>query len=102
MKIQLFQKRNNFKKKDFILNSNLYWKIIVSIAFVFILGSFVFGFRLFLQINQEFSMPETNGNVQGRLINKDRITKVLNYFSEKEKKTAEILNSSIPVVDPSL
>lgn len=102
MKIQFFKKQNNFKKKDFILDSNLYWRVAVSIAFVLILTSFVFGFRLFLQINQEFSTPETVGSTQTRLINKNRISKVLDYFSEKEKKTAEILNSGVPVVDPSL
>ena len=102
MKIQLFKKQNNFKKKDFILNFNLYWKVAVSIAFILILTSFVFGFRLFLQINEEFSMLETDGSTQNRLINKSRISKVLDYFSEKEKKSAEILNSPVPVVDPSL
>jgi hypothetical protein len=102
MQIKLFKKRNNFKKKDFILNSNLYWRIAISGAFGLILLSFSFGLYLFLQINQESVLPETNGSTQTPMVNKDRISKVLNYFSEREKKSAEILNSPVPIVDPSL
>ena len=102
MQIKLFKKRNNFKKKDFILNSNLYWRIAISVAFGLILFSFFFGFRLFLQIDQEFVPMETEGGGSTSLVNKNRILKILNYFSEREKKSAEILNSPVPIVDPSL
>jgi hypothetical protein len=102
MKIKLFKKGNDFKKKDFAFNPNLYWKFVVGGVFVMILLSFFFGYRLFMQINQEFVLSVTNNGGQVPLINKDRIDKVLNYFSEREKRSALILNSPIPVVDPSL
>jgi len=102
MKIKLFKKENNFKKKNFQLNPNLYWKIAVGGAFVVILLSFFFGYRLFMRINQESVLPVANEGGQIPMVNKDRIEKVLNYFSEKEKKSIKILNSPAPFVDPSL
>ncbi len=102
MKIKLFKKENNFKKKDFILNFNFYWKIAVFGAFVLILLSFFFGYRLFNQINEESILSSINLDEQIPTVNQDRILKALNYFSEREQKSVEILNSSISIVDPSL
>lgn len=102
MKINFFTKKNNFKKKDFTIYPNLYWKSILFCAFVIILFSFIFSYRLFVQTNQEFSLPSMDNGGELPFINKDSFEKVLSYFSEKEKKLIEILNSPAPVVDPSL
>ncbi len=102
MKINFFKKENSFKKKDLIFHPNFYWKIILLCVFVMIILSFLFGYRLFVQTNQEPIFSVTNDNGQFSMINKNRIEKVLNYFSEREKKSIEILNSPTPVVDPSL
>jgi hypothetical protein len=102
MKIKLFKKGNNFKKKDFAFNQNLYWKFAVGGVFVMIFLSFFFGYSLFMQINQEFILPATNNSGQSSMVNKARLQTVLQYFSAREKKSTEILNSPSPVVDPSL
>lgn len=102
MKIKFFKKENNFKKKNFAFNPNLFWEIAVCGAFIMILLSLFFGYRLFAQINQELVLSDIDKNEQVLQINKDRIEKVLNYFSEREKKSNQILNSPAPVVDPSL
>jgi hypothetical protein len=100
MKIKLFKKENNFKKKDFQLNPNLYWKLFLLFVFVIILLSIFFGYSLFMTINEDSVLPGSGGQVL--MINKDRIGKVLNYFSEREQKSIQIINSPSPVVDPTL
>ena len=90
MKIKFFKKENNFKKKNFAFNPNLYWKIAVCGSLTMILLSFLFGYRLFMQINQESILPIINGNEQVPTINENRVGKVLDYFSEKEQKSARI------------
>jgi len=102
MKINLFKKENSFKKKEFTFHTNFYWKIILLCAFVMISFSFVFGYYLFIQTSQESILPTTNNDMELFLIKKNNLEKVLNSFSEREKKSIEILNSSVPVVDPSL
>lgn len=102
MKINLFKKENSFKRKNFQFNPNFYWKIVVGFALLMIIFSFFFGSNLFNQINQEPILAATNNSGQVPMVDQNRIEKVLNYFSEREKKSTEILNSPAPVVDPSL
>lgn len=102
MKITLFKKKNSFKKKDFDFHPNFYWKIILLGAVAIILSSFIFSYRLFARINQEPILSSVNENKTAWMVSQDRILKALNYFSEREKKSNKILNSSPAVVDPSL
>jgi hypothetical protein len=91
-----------FKKEKFNINPNTIWKIILCLALVLIFASFVFGFNLFEQINKGFSTPAEETKGQIKIVQKKRIEKVLEYFTEREKKSIEILNTPAPFVDPSL
>jgi cell division protein FtsW (lipid II flippase) len=102
IKINLFKKEKSFKKKDFTFHSNFYWRIILLCTTIIIILSFIFSYNLYIQISEEPVLPIENNDGQFPLVNKDRIDKVLNYFSEREKKSIEILNSPASVVDPSL
>lgn len=105
MKIELsklFKKEKKFKKKDFVFNAYFYWKLAVLGAFFLMILSFVFGYYLFTKINQEPDLSEFSVGGQVPTVNKNRISEVFRIFSEREKKSAEILNSPAPVVDPSL
>ncbi|MFA6353651.1 MAG: hypothetical protein WCW93_01835 [Candidatus Paceibacterota bacterium] len=102
MKIDFFKKEKSFKKKDFIFHLNLYWIVVLIITISIIFLSFIFSYRLFMQINQEPILSVTNKNGQLPVVNQDRIEKVLNVFSERESNSKQILNSSLSVVDPSL
>jgi hypothetical protein len=102
MKINFFKKEKSFKKNDSTFNPNACWRIAVSSAIVIIIFSFVFGYYLFQQINQEAILPDTKAGSQLQAVSEARIKKALNYFSEREKRSTEILNSPSPVVDPSL
>jgi hypothetical protein len=102
MKFNFFKRENSLKKKDFSFNANLYWKLVLSCTIVIIIFSFFFGHYLFVKINQEPTIPVANDGGQVPTVKEDDIAKVLNYFSDKEKKSTDILNSPAPVVDPSL
>ena len=100
--MQLFKKQNNFRKENFQFNLNPFWKLSVFVVLFFVIFSFFFGYYLFVQVNQEPVLSITSYDRQIPMIKKDRLDKTLNYFSERGKKSAEILNSPSPVVDPSL
>ena len=102
MKIKLFKKQNNFKKKDFVFHLNFYWRIIILCAIVMVFSSFLFGYRFFVKINQRPVSQFTNKESMADALNQNNILKALNYFSEKERRSNEILNSPSMVVDPSL
>lgn len=102
MDLKIFKIKKSFKKGGLGLRPNTGWKIILYVAFVIILGSFVFGFNLFMQTNKEFVASVANTGEQIKIVKKERIQKVLEYFSLREKKSVEILNSPLPIVDPSL
>lgn len=101
MKINFFKTKKNFKKKDFKLNPNFYWKIIVCMVFLLTLSSFVFGYYIFRQIREESDYLNDNLNKK-QLIDKEKLDQVLENFSLREQKSIEIINSPTPVVDPSL
>lgn len=102
MKIQLFKKEKNFKKKNFQLNPNLYWKIAVFGALIIMILSFFFGYSLFAQINKEPVATGGNGNGGVPTVNEDRLKKDLDYFYMRAQKSNQILNSPSPIIDPSL
>jgi hypothetical protein len=102
MNIKFFKKENSFKKKNFKLNAGLYWKIFISGTFVIILFIFYFGYNLFTQINQEPAVSVLPGTSQIQIVDTNRIQKVLNIFSAREKVSEQIINTPSLVVDPSL
>lgn len=100
MKIKFFEKKKKFQKGGIHINPNIYWSVCLSLAFVIILASFVFGFYLFKSINQEFKIE--NNDDLAKKINQEMFDNVLEYFSGREQASNKILNSPSPVVDPSL
>ena len=102
MKIKFFKKEDNFKKKDFNLNPNFYWKIAVIFTFSFMALSFFFAYRLFNQIEGETTSPAGGISEQIPMVKEDRLKKVLFYFTEKEQRSAKVLITPSVTVDPSL
>jgi hypothetical protein len=102
MKITFFKKEKSFRKKGFHLNPNVLWKLVLCMGVVIIIVAFVFSFNLFTQINKEFVPSTENTQGQIRIVKKEEIKRVLEYFTERERKSVEILNSPSPLVDPSL
>lgn len=99
----LKKKKNLLKEKKSIEKPDFFWKIALISCFVLILASFAFGFYLFNQIDQgstlDNSVASTAPNTPDDL---NRLKNTLQNFSDKENKSAQIINSPSPVVDPSL
>jgi hypothetical protein len=102
MKLEIFKKRKEFNKKKSGVNPNRYWKLTILVTIIVLILAFVFDYYLFTQINQELVVPVVSDNNQVGIVNTNRIKKALDYFSEREQKSTQILNSPAPVVDPSL
>lgn len=101
MNLNFLKKKKKFKKGGTGIKPDLYWKYILFMTFFLILISCIFGLYLFLKMNSESTVSVTDVSGQDT-IKKERINKVLEYFSEREKKSTEILNSPSPIIDPSL
>ena len=101
MEIKFLKKKKKFRKGGLGIKPDLYWRYILYITFVLIFIFCIFGLYLFIKTSQEPILPIANVNGQDT-IKKERINKVLEYFTEREKKSTEILNSPSPIVDPSL
>ncbi|OGI62720.1 hypothetical protein A2818_02710 [Candidatus Nomurabacteria bacterium RIFCSPHIGHO2_01_FULL_40_12] len=99
--IKIFKKEKNFKKEGPWLNINFYWQLAVCIVFLTILLSLFFGYYLFMQINKEAVLEESSVSGQLETVKKERIDKVLLYFSLRAEKSNQILNSPSPIIDPS-
>ncbi len=105
MKIIFFKKEINLKKEkeSLWLNVNLFWKFAVCFMFAVVFLALLFGYYLFMQINQKYPVTSPSGTSnQIQIIKKERIDKVLESFSLREQKSSQILNSPAPVADPSL
>jgi hypothetical protein len=101
MKLNFLKNKYNFKKKTFDINPAFYWQIAVFSTALIIIISFIFGYYLFEQINQQSVLPTTNDTGQVGSVNETRIENVLNVFSERQQTYNQMLNSPVPVVDPS-
>lgn len=101
MDLKYFKKTKRFKKGGSGIKPDLFWKYILSITFILIFSSCAFGLYLFLKTDGKAILPAVNINEQD-LIKKERLEKALDYFEDRERKSAEILNSPSPIIDPSL
>lgn len=102
MEIKIFKKERSFKKRNSELNPQLYWNLLVYLTLGSVLISALLGYRLFKEINRELPVSPQFDHSKSDLIKKERINKVLLYFSEREEKSNEIRNSPAPIIDPSL
>ncbi|MEI6581050.1 MAG: hypothetical protein WCO07_02660 [bacterium] len=102
MDINFLKPKKNFTKKEYQVNFDIYWKVIIFVFFIIIISSFFYGFSFFVEINKDFVSSNITTNVQVEQNRKVRLDKILEYFKEREKKSEKIINSSSPVVDPSI
>lgn len=101
---KFFKKQKNFKKEKANLPSkiNFCWKLSVLFVFIVFVVSLIFGRYLFVEISKELVVSEISSNGQIQIVKKERIEKVLEYFSIRKQKFDQILSSPVPIVDPSL
>lgn len=104
MQIKFFKKEDRFEKEkeSLWLNINLYWELMVFFIIGVILASSLFGYSIFKKISKESFSSAVVTDSQVETVSKQRIEKVLNYFSLRKQKSSQILNSPLPIIDPSL
>jgi hypothetical protein len=102
MKIEIFKNKKKFKKGGFHTNPNIGWGIILLVTLFLTVLFLVFGIYLFVNTNKETTVPEADTGSHIKIVKKDRIDKVLEYFSSRENKSSDVLNSPSPLIDPSL
>ncbi|HNW71436.1 MAG TPA: hypothetical protein PKZ36_00970 [Candidatus Paceibacterota bacterium] len=102
MKIKFPKFKKNYENQNFKISPDIYWNILIVLFFIIIIAVFIFSFNLYKQTSVESEV--TYQNISGKIEKekKEKINRVLEYFSEREQKSNEILNSPAPVVDPSL
>jgi hypothetical protein len=101
MELKLPKRKKVFKKGGLYTSPDIFWDIIQVVAFLFILGSLVFGFFLFRKINKAFVVQSENSNTKTTIISKERIDKALEYYANKEKISQNIITLPSPIIDPS-
>jgi hypothetical protein len=101
MKIEFFKKKNSFKKKGGTPAPGVYWKYAFLGTFVIMILAFIFSYNLFANINQEDVVSVSSQSGQAEMIDKGRLEKALNYFSDRQNTSTQILSQPAPVVDPS-
>lgn len=103
MKIEIFKKKAKvFKKGGFHTNPDVAWEVVIFMVLALGVGILIYSIFLFRNIDSSFSVPEANFDEQSKIVNENRIDKVLEYFSLREERTNQILVNPAPFVDPSL
>lgn len=101
IEINFLKKKKKFKKGGLRIRPDIFWRYVLGMTIILVFLSCALGLYLFLKINKE-PISSAISIDQKQTIRKERLKKVLDYFSEREKKSMEILNSPSPISDPSL
>lgn len=102
LKLNFTKKDKTLKKDNYQLNADLYWRIILLVAFIFIVFSAVFGFILFNKTSKALNIEGEYIKDNTLFVTKERIEKALNRFAERKSKSIQIISYPSGVVDPSL
>jgi flagellar basal body-associated protein FliL len=102
IKTKFLVKKRSFKKGSKTTNPDIFWIFLLVVASLFMIAFSIFGFLLFKQINNEMFFENNLESGRKDTTQQERLNKVLEYFSLRQDKSLNILNSSSPFVDPSL
>jgi len=102
MEFKKFKTKKSFKKGGLHTNPDIYWGIFLCIAFLIVIISIVFGIYFFRKISKGLIPASVDDKKLEEVVIKGRIENALEYFSVREQKSTEILNSPSPVADPSI
>ncbi|MCX6757338.1 MAG: hypothetical protein NTZ44_00410 [Candidatus Nomurabacteria bacterium] len=103
LKFFTIKKKINLIKKKKIFNPLIHWNISLYVFFISIAISSVFGFYLFLQVNKALDLVSVNKeNPTIHKVNVKGIQKVLDLFSNNEKRSTDILANPSNITDPSI
>jgi len=102
MKLDFLKIKKSFKKRSSQPNSDLYWRMILGIAISVVIAGFTFAIYQFVELNKNFSNPTSDETTLEGTLKRERVEKVMEYFSKRAEKSENIKNSASPIIDPSL
>ena len=102
MKIKIPQIKKGFKKGSSAVNPNIYWDLMLFLTLGMIIFAFTFGLFVFRKVETGAMPPSDENGAGAEASPRERINKILEYFSTREQKSREIINSPSPIIDPSL
>lgn len=102
MKLKFLKHKKQFKKGGFHTNPNVGWHLVLLITFILVMLSLVFGIYFLRRVSHTFSDAPEVREGQVKIVKKERISKVLEYFDTRAGKAEEIISSPATLVDPSL
>ncbi|MFM7088137.1 MAG: hypothetical protein ACKOW9_01195 [Candidatus Paceibacterota bacterium] len=100
--LKIFQKKKVWKKNEFEINTNLYWRYLLGLVVVVVTGSFIFGYIVYNNIKHEPLFVPSASIEAERMDQKNRILEMLKYFDARDAKSDAIILNPSPIVDPSL
>ncbi len=101
MQFKFSKTKKTVKKRDIYVRADMYWQITVGIVCILALVAASFGYRVFRETNKETYLTNPNTEVK-RIIDRNRITRALEYFETRKAKSAEIRSNPPVIVDPSV
>lgn len=100
--LKKFKSVPKIKKEKFDVNVGIYWKFIIFLFFLLVLGSFIFSYYIFNSLSGISDNISKNVNSLKESIHEEKLDDTLEYFKNKEEKSKAIISSPAPVIDPSL
>lgn len=100
--LEKFKRKKVFRKESGQINANRYWDVLFFAFFILFFLAMFFGYLTFKNTNTEFVVDSTFNKDDAGINQKNKIKKVVDYFSEKEASSLEIINSEVLIIDPSL
>jgi len=98
--LKSLKRKKKFKKGGLSFRPDTYWGILLLIVCVSIIVVVVFGYLIFQKSNKSLGGDLAPVDSVEK-IDQARIDDALEYFSKRANKSAEILSSPSPIVDPS-
>ena len=102
LKIKLFKKKEKtFKKHEIYGRPDVYWELAVFMVTLCIILAAIFGYYVFQNVNKESNTRNQDRSVK-KIIDRNRLSKTLEYFDARKDRSVEILQTPPTVVDPSI
>ena len=81
--------------------SDVYWKTLLVLAFLTLIGVFFYGTWGLLRVLEELGATNANGTTPAPPLNRAALTGTLRGFEERQAEFERLKTSSSPVNDPS-
>ena len=89
-------------EKDYSINPDRDWKVILSVFFAINLILSFYLFITFRDISDKSALNNGTANMPSQILDEDSLEKVIQIYSRKEERMSILLNSVPTSTDPSI